>query len=89
MSAGPRVAIFVALLAAIFVVAVLAGRAMHPRSGGHGASTHSGGEGSTRSAAEGGMRSAGEGSARSGGDGTPCSAGAHAIAARRAGALMR
>ncbi|MDX6720654.1 MAG: hypothetical protein QOJ63_2908 [Solirubrobacteraceae bacterium] len=43
MSAGARVAIFVALLAAIFVVAALAGRALHPggaddgAAGAHGA----------------------------------------------------
>lgn len=34
MSAAARVAIFVALLAAIFVVAALAGRAVHPRAAG-------------------------------------------------------
>jgi len=42
MSAGARVAIFVALLAATFVAAVFAGRAVHPRSGVDGG-THSGG----------------------------------------------
>jgi hypothetical protein len=36
MSAGARVAIFVALLTAIFVVAALAGRALHPGSAADG-----------------------------------------------------
>jgi hypothetical protein len=35
MSAGARVAIFVALLAAIFAVAALAGRALHPDAAPH------------------------------------------------------
>jgi hypothetical protein len=48
MSAGARVAIFVALLAVIFVVAILAGRALHPRSAADDA-TSSGGRRATAS----------------------------------------
>jgi hypothetical protein len=54
MSAGARIAIFVALLAVIFVVAALVGRAVHPRSAADGA-TRSGGAHATAAGRAGGL----------------------------------